>query len=167
MYSVLLLALSLIVAVAPAASSQQQAPASQPRPDFTGTWKLNLDRSDYGDLQGPETRTDVIEVHGDRITEHVSAEGRHRPQQYTMSFATDGTPGMLSPGARMGMITILGISAIWDKSSLILTQSLQVQGAPLSVINRYTLSADAKTLTINVALRGEADIVAMFVFDRM
>jgi len=43
----------------------------QNTPDFSGTWRLNLLRSDHGDLQGPSSRTDVIKHYGDNLTEGV------------------------------------------------------------------------------------------------
>jgi hypothetical protein len=75
---------------------------AQQHPNLSGTWKLNLATSDSGDLQGPDTRTDVIEQHDGRISESVTAEGRHRRQQYTLDFATDGTQTTLPPGIKMG-----------------------------------------------------------------
>src|SRR5260370_26152508 len=80
---------------------------AQGHPDFSGTWKLNLDKSDYGDLQGPETRIDVIEQHDGHVSERVTAEGRHRKQQYTLQFATDGSETALPPETKMGSVTIL------------------------------------------------------------
>jgi hypothetical protein len=139
---------------------------AQEHPNLSGTWKLNLATSDYGDLQGPDTRTDVIEQHGGRISESVTAEGRHRRQQYTLDFAIDGNQTTLPPGIKMGPVTILSVSARWQGSSLVVTQNLRFQGATLVATNTYSLSADGHTLTIALAFGGDSKAAAKFAFDR-
>jgi hypothetical protein len=140
---------------------------AQEHPNLAGTWKLNLATSDYGDLQGPDTRTDVIELHDGRISENVTAEGRHRRQQYTLDFATDGTQTTLPLGIKMGPVTILSVSARWQGSSLVVTQNLRFQGATLVATNTYSLSADGHTLTIALAFGGDSNAAATFAFDRV
>lgn len=104
MYKKILFAFALLFVAASTLRAQQD-------PDFSGTWKLNLAKSDYGDMQGPETRTDVIEQHDGQISENVTAEGRHRKQHYTLTFATDGSLTTLPPGIRLGTVSILSVSA--------------------------------------------------------
>jgi hypothetical protein len=139
---------------------------AQEHPNLSGTWKLNLATSDYGDLQGPDKRTDVIEQHDGRISESVTAEGRHRRQQYTLDFATDGTQTTLPPGIKMGPVTILSVSARWQGSSLVVTQNLRFQGSTLVATNTYALSADGHTLNIALTLGAERQTAATFAFDR-
>lgn len=155
-----LLIMALLLTVAPATRAQEH-------PNFSGTWKLNLDKSDYGDLQGPETRTDVIEQHEGHVSERVIAEGRHRVQQYTLLFATDGSETALPHGTKMGSVTILGVSARWQGEALIVMQNLRFQDSDLVAANVYTLSGDGKSLTIAVALGGSSRTAATFVFDRV
>ena len=140
--------------------------AQEPQ-NFSGTWKLNVAKSDYGDLQGPESRTDVIEQHDGRISESVTAEGRHRRQQYTLSFATDGGETALPPDARMGVVTILTVSARWRENTLAVTQHLKFQGAALTAIYTYLPSDDGNTLTMKLSLNGGSRTDATFVFDRV
>jgi hypothetical protein len=151
---------ALLFLIAPTLRAQQP-------PSLTGTWNLNLAKSDYGDLQGPETRTDVIEQHDGQISETVKAEGRHRKQQYTLTFATDGQATTLPPGIRMGSVAILSVSARWRGAALIVTQHLKFQGAPLVATNTYTLSDDRNALTIAFSLDGGSRTDATFVFDRV
>jgi hypothetical protein len=160
MYRRILFAAALMFIVAPNLRAQE-------RPDFSGTWKLNLAKSDYGDLQGPESRTDIIEQHDGRISESVTAEGRHRRQQYTLSFATDGSETALPPDTRMGVVTILTVSARWRETALAVTQNLKFQGAVLVATNMYLLSDDGNTLTMILSLNGGSRTDATFVFDRV
>jgi hypothetical protein len=155
----ILLILFLLLAVAPITRAQGH-------PDFSGTWKLNLDKSDYGDLQGPETRIDVIEQHEDRVSDRVTTEGRHREQQYTLLFTTDGNETTLPPETKMGSVMILSVSARWQGETLVVTQKLRFQGAPLVATNLYKMSGDGKTLTIALALGDGSVPAATFVFDK-
>jgi hypothetical protein len=156
----ILLVIALLSTVVPTTRAQGH-------PDFSGTWKLNLDKSDYGDLQGPETRIDVIEQHDGHISERVTAVGRHRKQQYTLLFATDGSETALPPETKMGSVTILSVSAKWQGETLFVTQKLRFQGAPLVATNAYMLSGDGKTLMIALALGSGSIPTATFVFDRI
>ena len=160
MYRRILFAAALMFIVAPNLRAQE-------RPDFSGTWRLNLAKSDYGDLQGPESRTDVIEQHDGRISESVTAEGRRRRQQYTLSFATDGSETALPPDTRMGVVTILTVSARWRETALAVTQKLKFQGAVLVATDTYSLSDDGNTLTTILSLNGGSRTDATFVFDRV
>jgi hypothetical protein len=159
-----LLVLSLSLAAASSAHAQVQ---SQVHPDLTGIWQLNLDKSDYGDMHGPDIRTDVLVQRGDRITDSVTAEGRRRKQQYTLDFATDGSETPLPPQMRMDTALLLGVSGHWQGDALIVTERLTFQGAPLVAISTYILGADGNTLTIALSFRGDSQPAATFVFDRI
>jgi hypothetical protein len=166
--SLLAVGLSLVPVLSGHAQLQLDSRSQhEPHPDLSGTWRLNPDKSDYGDLQGPETRIDVIEQHDGQIRESVTAEGRHRKQRYTLLFTTDGTPATLPEGTRMGTVLLRKVSAVWQDTTLIVTQKLEFQGAPLVTISRYTLSADATTLTMALGFAGDPETAATFVFDRV
>jgi len=156
----ILLVIVLLLVAAPTVRAQKHT-------DFSGTWKLNLDKSDYGDLQGPETRIDVIEQHEGHVSEQVTSEGRHRKQQYTLLFATDGSETALPPETKMGSVIIVSVSAKWQGEVLLVTQKLRFQSAPLVATNAYELSGDGKTLTIALSLGGDSVRAATFVFDRI
>ena len=47
--------------------------AQQPL-NLSGVWELDVAHSDYGDLQGPSSRTDIIEQHDGEII-YLEAEG--------------------------------------------------------------------------------------------
>ena len=94
MYKRILFACALLFAVASTLRAQQQ-------PDFSGTWKLNLVKSDYGDMQGPETRTDVIEQHDGRTEqEHPDLQRRqhHAPGWYLKRTLVLRSPLLSFPG---------------------------------------------------------------------
>jgi hypothetical protein len=140
----------------------------QGRTDFSGRWKLNLAKSDYGDLQGPSSRVDTIEQHGEKISESVVATQRNKAQNYSMVFSTDGRKTILPQGGgvRIGYVTMQSISAAWEGSSLVVMQGLHFEDYDIVAKNIYTLSANGDTLTITLSLNG-GDTVAQYVFDRV
>jgi hypothetical protein len=141
---------------------------AQDKPDLSGTWKLNLAKSDYGDTPGPSRRTDTIEQRGETISESVVSEYRNKPQRYTLAFSTDGKKKIFSSDARVnvGSTTLRSISASWQGRSLVVTEILNFQDFDLPAENTYTLSGDGSTLTIAVSLGG-GDTAFQFVFDRV
>lgn len=140
----------------------------QPKPDLNGVWKLNVAKSDYGDMPGPSSRTDIIEQRGEDISESVVSLTRNKIQRYTMFFSTDGRRTVLSPREQVdtGFVTLKSISATWQGSSLVVIQVLGFDEVDLLAKNTYSLSADGSTLTILISLGGEG-IAAKYVFDRV
>ena len=72
------LALPLITAVA------------QQKPDFSGTWKLNVAKSEFGALPGPKSRVDVITHKDPSLSVNVTQEGADGRLQYAANYTTDG-----------------------------------------------------------------------------
>ncbi len=139
----------------------------QQTPDLSGTWKLNLAQSDYGDLQGPNSRTDMIEQRDGKITETVVAVQRHKQQSYVLHFSTDGRKTVLPAGAEIHIppVTVQSISASWQGKTLVVMEELKYDDANLPARTLYVLSADRNELTMKLFLGGEG-LAATFVFDR-
>ncbi|HEX4021514.1 MAG TPA: hypothetical protein VHX63_10245 [Acidobacteriaceae bacterium] len=138
------------------------------KPDFSGTWKLNVDKSDYGDLQGPSSRTDTIEERDGEIRESVISEGRRKTQKYVLRFSTDGRKTILpaGDGIRIPPVTLHSISATWQGNSLVVVEGLTHEGSDIVAKYAYTLSPDENILTMTVSLNGGAP-AATFVFDKV
>ncbi|MCM3872718.1 MAG: hypothetical protein ND895_18710 [Pyrinomonadaceae bacterium] len=133
---------------------------SQQKPDFSGTWKLNVAKSDYGQLPGPDSRTDVITHKDPSLSNSVTAEGAQGKQAYTVSYTTDGKEVVNNIGPREVKSTLK-----WVGSDLKVSSKFDYNGAPVTSEATWSLSADGKTLTINVhftSAMGEADQKIIF-----
>ena len=129
--------------------------AQQKTPDFSGNWKLNVSKSDFGVLGAPTSRTDVITHKEPAITDEVSAEGAQGKQQYTIKYTTDGKEVTNQINGRDVKSTLK-----WDGPSLVITSSLMFNDNPVDVRATWVLSADGKTLTISAhyaSAMGETD----------
>jgi hypothetical protein len=151
-----------IAALLVSTSAWGQQPAN-----FSGVWKLDVDHSDYGDLQGPSSRTDIIEQHDGEITETVAAIYKHQNQSYVLHFSTDGRKTVFPAGAEIHIppVRLFGIAAVWKGNTLVVTEWIHVDDYDIPARYLYDLSPDRSRLTMTLFL-GEAKPAATFVFGR-
>jgi hypothetical protein len=147
-FSVTILALTLIAFAQPAS-----------KPNFTGEWKMNIEKSNFGPLPPPTSMTRSI-VHDEpsiTIVEQQVSEMLGE-QKATRKYVTDGTPTTFeSQGA-----TIAG-SASWNAEKLIVVSTLEAMG--LTFNDTMTLSPDQKTMTSLVRItspQGDLDMTVVF-----
>jgi len=144
-----LLLIAFLVAL-PAASA-----FAQQKPDFSGTWKLNVAKSDFGALPGPASRTDVITHKEPSLTNDVTAEGAGGKQQYTVKYTTDGKEVTNQMGPREVKSTMK-----WEGSNLVISSKFMYNDSEVNAQSTWTLSGDGKTLTISThyaSSMGETD----------
>src|SRR5205807_10390867 len=72
--------------------------SSGSKPNFSGVWKLNVAKSDFGVLPGPESRTDTIEHTEPAIKIATKEEGPQGKRDYVISLTTDGKENTNTPG---------------------------------------------------------------------
>ena len=116
---------------------------SQTKPNFSGTWKLNLSKSDFGMMPTrPDSRTDVIEQSEDVIKDTVSQQSEQGAQNYVVAIKTDGTesPVKLAAGDAK-------VSGSWSGDAFAVTTKLNFQGNEILVNSKWTLSGDGNTYT--------------------
>ena len=135
---------------------------AQQKPDFSGRWKLNVAKSDYGPLPGPESRTDVITHKDPSLSNSVTADGAQGKQQYTVSYTTDGKEAVNKIGPREVKSTLK-----WAGSNLVISSKVAYNDMDVTSEATWALSPDGKTLTISVhfiSSMGEAD--QKYVFEK-
>jgi hypothetical protein len=128
---------------------------AQAKPDFSGTWKLNVAKSDFGPLPAPESRTDVVTHKEPSLSDTVTAEGSLGKMQYTANYTTDGKEAV-NKISELDMKSTLK----WAGSSLVISSKFVYNGSDVASEATWTLSSDGKTLNINVHFTsslGEAD----------
>ncbi|MGC1301371.1 MAG: GH92 family glycosyl hydrolase [Caulobacteraceae bacterium] len=132
-----------------AAASTVAAPA-----DFSGTWKLNAARSDYGDGPGPWAQTDVIAQSGGRIRLSIASTMREKTQTYVLDLPVGGGEIMLpqvSP-PHLGPANLTRASAVWRGDQLVVSQRVEFQDEAFTFPSMYSLSSDGRTLTVTAHL---------------
>src|SRR5579872_768849 len=133
---------------------------AQTQPNFTGTWKLNVAKSDFGMLPAPASRVDVITQTADMIKDDVNAESDQGKVAYVANLKFDGSETVVHAMGRD-----IKTTAKWEGSTLVTTQKFDYEGAEINVKNSWTMAPDGNTFTINVHLAspmGEMDQKQVF-----
>jgi hypothetical protein len=124
--------------------------------NFTGVWKLNLAKSEYGPVPQPDAMTRTINHNDPSLQISTYTKGAAGEVTTELKYTTDGKPAE-NKGSKG--------SAKWDGDKLVVDSVRDYQGAELKLHDVWTLSPDGKTLTINSHLtvpQGEVDMTQTF-----
>ncbi len=139
----------LIVVAGLASGCLAQAPSGDAaKPNFAGTWKLNVTKSDAGQMT-PASETDTISQTADEIKVAIVADREQGKMAYSFPVKLDGTetpvPADAFPADSVFKLT--SSKAEWVSGSLVITQTTNFQDTKGTLKSTFTLSADGKTLT--------------------
>jgi len=121
------------------------------KPNFSGTWVLDVSKSDFGLLPGPSSRTDVIEHNDPMLKDSVTQEGAQGAQNLTLNYTTDGKEATNEQGPMSVKSTLA-----WEGDNLVVNSKTNLQGNDITIRQVWTLSPDGKTLTLNAHLTAAA-----------
>ncbi|HEY7286169.1 MAG TPA: hypothetical protein VH497_12035 [Vicinamibacterales bacterium] len=145
--------LGTVLAVAITAGGQ--APA---KPNFSGEWKFNPAKSDFGVLPPPSSIRRTITHTEPNLTIVEDQRSDMGDASTTRKYVTDGTPiTFASQGFDVKS------SATWDGAALVIVSKVESQG--LTFKDDMTLSPDGRMLVSSVhisSLQGDLDIVIAF-----
>jgi len=155
------------VPAATAVPASATGSAATAKPDFTGTWKLNLEKSDYDQVPPPSDETLTFAHDGSTSTIATVSDNERGKEVYTLPFSTDGTETPTPNGVFSNTATLqyLSTKGEWQGSSLVLTQKILYQDSPGTLRSVLTLSPDGKTLTraMHISVdQGEFDTTAVY-----
>jgi hypothetical protein len=133
---------------------------SQPtaKPDFSGEWKMNPAKSDFGAVPPPDVLTRSITHKEPALTIVEVQRGLSGNQDGTRKYVTDGSPTTFQSSG-----TAVKSSANWEDTTLRVQSEVDMLG--LTFDDRMTLSADGKTLTSMVGInspQGKIDLKVVF-----
>jgi hypothetical protein len=138
------------------------AGALSAKPNFTGDWKLNVDKSEFGPFPPPTSMTMKIE-HADPDMKVASSQsGQQGDISYDAKYSTDGkeTANTIGP---MEMKS----TAVWEADDLIVTTKFEANGAEIVIKSKWTLSQEGKVLTQNAHITGpQGDVDVAYVMDK-
>ncbi len=127
--------------------------AAQDKPDLSGTWVMVADKSDFGAMPGPTTRTDVIEHKGTSLVMKRSQGGGPMGDvNSTLTYGIDGKEYKNQAGPNDVTSKLR-----WEGDVLVMESTVATGQGDASVVDRYSLSADKKTLTQNrtISIQGQ------------
>jgi hypothetical protein len=117
--------------------------SAQTRPNLSGTWKLNIAKSDFGRGPTPDARTDKI-VHEDpNLKDTITQSNQQGEITYDMNYFTDGkeTTNTIRKNEFKSV-------AHWEGDQLAIESKGSMGGAATTLKDHWSLSEDGKTLTL-------------------
>jgi hypothetical protein len=113
-------------------------------PNLSGTWKLNIGKSSFGQIPPPASQTNTID---DSEPSVKVAEDQKGGMMGDMNItSTFDTTGKETKSAGMGGADVTS-TAHWDGVALVIDSKTSFQGNDVKIKDTYTLSGDGKTLT--------------------
>lgn len=120
-----------------------QAPSQDAKPDFSGRWRMEKDKSDFATFQVPDVVVQVVDHHDPTMNIHTVETAGKRTSTADVSYFTDGT---ISKNVINGRDA--ESKAFWDGPALnIRTSEKDSKGEDVVIEDRWELSSDGGTLT--------------------
>jgi hypothetical protein len=133
------------------------------KPNFSGDWKLNAAKSDFGPVPAPTTYTRKVTHAEPSVTIEDTQTGTPLGDQHdTRTYTTDGKEiSYQANGADVkGSLT-------WDGDAFEINSKASIQGTDIVIKDRITLGDDGKTLTDTAHVSTpQGDLEIKLVFDK-
>jgi hypothetical protein len=135
--------------------------AAQSKPNFSGEWTLVPGKSDFGMMPPPSSGVQKI-THDDPQLKVVSTQTNDQGTNTTEStYTTDGKE-CVNKGI---MDSEMKSVAKWDGPVLVIDSKMDIQGNAITLGSKWTLSADGKSLTVNMHFAspmGDGDVKMIY-----
>jgi len=119
------------------------------KPNFSGEWKMNADKSDFGPAPRPDKLSRKITHEDPNLQMTTSQSGPQGEITTELKYTTDG---------KESTNTIRGAevkgSAKWDGDNLVIDSKREIQGQAMTLKETWVAGEDGKTLTITTAISG-------------
>jgi hypothetical protein len=115
---------------------------AQTRPNLSGTWKVNMSKSDFGRGPAPDARTDRIAHQDPNLKDTITQSNQQGEITYDMNYFTDGreTTNTIRKNEFKSV-------AHWEGDQLAIESKGSLGGA-VTLKDHWSLSEDGKTLTL-------------------
>lgn len=116
---------------------------AQAKSDFSGTWKVDAAKSDFGPMPAPDSLTEKI-VHEDpSLKVNFVQVGGTGDATYDLAYTTDGKECVNHPGGNEFKTTLK-----WEGDDLVADTKGSFDGNDFTSKDRWTLSEGGKTMTV-------------------
>jgi len=116
---------------------------AQDKPNFSGEWKMNPEKSDYGMVPKPEKMTRKIAHNEPNLLIATTQSAPRGESTSEVKLVIDGKEQINKLGA-----TEVKSTPRWEGSTLRIDTKRPLQNGELLMQERWTLSEDGKTITI-------------------
>ena len=113
------------------------------KPNFSGVWKMNPAKSDFGPVPAPDKLERTIKHADPKLDITTASVGPQGDMKTDSSYTTDGKD---SVNKQAGM-EVKSVAA-WEGDKLVIKYKREIQGMDISFVENWSLSADGKVLTV-------------------
>lgn len=132
------------------------------KPNFTGDWKVNASKSDFGPMPPPESVTYKVKHDDPKMTVDTKQSGGFDFEQH-LNYTTDGKE--CTNEGFQGSTTKSTVK--WDGDTMLIETKAQFGDNEFTISQKWTLSADGKTLTVAQAFKStQGEFASKLVFDK-
>ncbi|HOK45814.1 MAG TPA: hypothetical protein PLA43_08805 [Bryobacteraceae bacterium] len=113
------------------------------KPNFTGTWKLNASKSDFGQMPAPDSMTQTITHSDPNLTVAVKMSSERGEFEMENKYTTDGKEcvNQWGPGEIKSTLK-------YEGETLVIVSKGQFGDSEFTMTDKWTVSEDGKVLTI-------------------
>lgn len=125
------------------------------KPNFSGTWKLNVEKSEYGPMPAPTSMVDKIAHEDPSLKINRTQVGQQGELNYDLNFTTDGKESSNTIRGNAMKSTVN-----WEGETLVFDTKFSIQDNEITFKDKWNVSPDGKTITINrhaASPQGEID----------
>jgi hypothetical protein len=134
------------------------------KPNFSGKWSMNKDKSDFGSFpMVPEKIDRTIDHKEDSLSMETTQVGQQGEVTMSSKFKLDGSESENdSPRGKVKSV------AKWDGSDVVITSTRQIQDMSITSEERWQMAADSKSYIVTTKITGTpmGDIVTKVVMEK-
>jgi hypothetical protein len=136
---------------------------AQAKSDFSGTWKANIGKSDFGPAPPPDSITMKVAHEDPSLKTNIAQVGGGQGDMtYDMIYTTDGKECVNHPGGNEFKSTLK-----WDGDGLVVDTKGSFDGNDFTAQDHWTLADGGKTMTVQRHIAtGGGDFDMKLVFEK-
>jgi hypothetical protein len=121
--------------------------AQNAKPNFSGTWTLDVAKSDFGPAPPPDSVVMTIDHKEPSLKSTTVQKGQQGDATNEATITTDGKENVNKLSAA-GMEQDVKSTSKWNGKKLTTERMLAIQGMSIGMNDAWDLSADGKVLTV-------------------
>jgi hypothetical protein len=133
---------------------------AQGKPNFSGDWKLNVSKSDFGPMPPPSSSTAKVAHAEPEMKVQVKQVGDQGEMEFDATYSTDGKETANTFGPMQAKST-----AAWEGEVLVVTTKFEANGMDIKLVQKWSLADEGKTMkqaTRITSPQGEFDMVSVY-----
>lgn len=120
------------------------------KPDFTGSWKLNVSKSELGQMPPPDKYELKVDHKEPEVKTETTMVGQMGEWKMSAVYKTDGTETVNKMGPNDSKST-----AKWDGKILNIATKASWDGNAMEILGKWSLSEDGKSLSMEQTMRSD------------